>query len=117
MAQRDNTHEHRIKTVEERTDAHGKRIDEYRGRISRLEYWRDGNGSRGAEERLQRLEANYMTEPRVSELIERSSERTANYVLDEMHKRGNHKFRDWLTALSTLGTIGAMVVMLVALTM
>jgi len=113
MAQSNRTHEYRIGSLERMLDHHDSILDEIGQRVSKLEYWRDGNGSRGVEERVQDVENTMITEARANELINRSSRETAEHVIDTLAKQGNHRFRDVMQLLIGVGAIGGLVLSLV----
>lgn len=115
MAQRDHTHEYRIRVLERQSDDNKLRLDSVEPELQKLQYWRDGNGGLGAEQRIQRIEREYMSRARTDELIQQASERTVNLAIDKMNRQGRHSLRDWISGLSLIVSVAVLVVMVVAL--
>jgi len=115
MAQRDHTHEYRIRVLERQSDDNKLRLDNIEPELQKIQYWRDGNGGLGAEQRIQRIEREYMSRARTDELINAASERTVNLAIEKMNRQGRHVLRDWIGGLSLLASIAVLIVMVIAL--
>jgi hypothetical protein len=87
----------------------------HEGRIQALEQWRDGNGARGVEERLQEVEETMITEARAQELIGRASKDTAQHVMNQLADKGHHKYRDIVVGIAAIGGIGGFMTGLISL--